>query len=48
MALHQIPLLINKVSNNRLAISVLPHNLNERLQRILDKTKENHSMSFDK
>jgi len=26
----------------------LAHNLNERHQRILDKTKENHSMSYDK
>jgi hypothetical protein len=48
MALHQIPLLINKVSNNKLAISVLPHNLNERHQRILDKTKESHNISYDK
>jgi hypothetical protein len=34
--------------NNRLAISILPHNLNERHQRILEKKKENHSMSYDK
>jgi hypothetical protein len=29
-------------------ISILPHNLNERHQQILDKTKENHSISYDK
>jgi hypothetical protein len=29
-------------------ISILPHNLNERHHRILDKTKENHSISYDK
>jgi len=40
--------LVNKVSNNRLVISILPHNLNERHHRILDKTKENHSISDDK
>ena len=40
MALQQIPQLINTVSNNRFAISILPYNLNERHQRILDKTKK--------